>query len=157
RLPTGYKDGGPNAASGHWNGARATCSGGGQDRRLRMAPRGLRTRTRAVLLRRLRLRSHTSRPYPPAIRHLTGKPRVKATPRQPPAGVVPSRGPVTLVGLLRVVVDQAFDVGLGDADLGQDLVGGGGPDERLGAGVPVGDVVADLGDQSGHGGEGAAP
>src|SRR5262249_42339086 len=63
---------------------------------------------------------------------------------------------VTLVWLLRVVVDQALDVGLGEADLGEDLVGGGGPDERLGAGVPVGDVVADLRDQDSHEGEGAA-
>jgi hypothetical protein len=42
-----------------------------------------------------------------------------------------------------------------DADLGEDLAGGGGPDERLGVDVPVGGVVADLCDQSGDGGEGA--
>jgi hypothetical protein len=51
------------------------------------------------------------------------------------------------VGLLRGVVDEAFDVGLGDADLGEDLVGRRGSGERLGVGVPMGDVVADLGGQ----------
>jgi hypothetical protein len=36
------------------------------------------------------------------------------------------------------------------------VVGGGGPDESLGIGVPVGDVGADLSDEDLHGGEGAA-
>jgi hypothetical protein len=63
---------------------------------------------------------------------------------------------VILVSLLRVVVDQLFDVGLDDADFGEDLAGGGGPSERFRVGVPRVDVGADLGDQDGDGGEGAA-
>jgi hypothetical protein len=39
--------------------------------------------------------------------------------------------------LLGVVVDELLDVGLDELDLGEDLVGGGGPGERCGAGVPV--------------------
>jgi hypothetical protein len=47
---------------------------------------------------------------------------------------------------------------LDDADLGEDLFGGGGggPGEGLGVGVPVGDVVADLSDEDFDRGEGAA-
>lgn len=48
-----------------------------------------------------------------------------------------------LLGLLRAVVDQLLDAGLDGADLCQDLVGGGGPSEGLGVGVPVVDVVTD--------------
>lgn len=51
------------------------------------------------------------------------------------------------MSLLSVVVDELLDVGLGECDLGEDLVGGGGPGERLGGGGPVGNVVADLFDQ----------
>jgi hypothetical protein len=61
-----------------------------------------------------------------------------------------------LSALLCVVLDEFLDVGLGDQDLGQDLVGGRGPDERFGVGVPVGDVVADPADQCLDGDEGAA-
>jgi hypothetical protein len=43
---------------------------------------------------------------------------------------------VTLLSLLAVVVDEFLDVGLDDADFGQDLVGSGGPGERPGVGVP---------------------
>jgi hypothetical protein len=50
---------------------------------------------------------------------------------------------VILFSLLRVVRDELFDVGLDPADLGEDLVGGGGPDERFRVGVPVLDVGAD--------------
>ena len=39
-----------------------------------------------------------------------------------------------------VVVDELFDVGLGERDLGADLVGSGGPGEGHGIGVPVGDT-----------------
>jgi hypothetical protein len=42
-----------------------------------------------------------------------------------------------------VVVQQLLDVGLDESDLGQDLVGSGGPDERFGVAIPLGDVVAD--------------
>lgn len=42
------------------------------------------------------------------------------------------------------------------ADLGQDLAGCRGPDERLRVGVPGGDVVGDRPGQTGDGGEGAA-
>jgi hypothetical protein len=38
---------------------------------------------------------------------------------------------VILFALLGVVVDELLDVGLDELDLGQDLVGGGGPDERF--------------------------
>jgi hypothetical protein len=58
--------------------------------------------------------------------------------------------------LLAVVIDEFFGVGLDDADFGQDLVGGGGPGEWLGIGVPVCDVVADLVDEDLDRGEGAA-
>src|SRR3954465_11626375 len=61
-----------------------------------------------------------------------------------------------LIDLLRVVGDEFVDVDLGESDLGQDLVGGRGPLERSGAGVPGGDVGADGPDQDLHGGEGAA-
>jgi hypothetical protein len=40
--------------------------------------------------------------------------------------------------------------------IGEDFVGGGGTGEGLGVCVPVGDVVADLGDQDLDAGEGAA-
>jgi hypothetical protein len=50
---------------------------------------------------------------------------------------------VILVVLFGVVVDELFDAGLNPADLGGDLVGGGGPDERFRIGVPVLDVGAD--------------
>jgi len=46
--------------------------------------------------------------------------------------------------LLSVVVDEFLDVGLDEADFGQDFVGGGGPGERFSVGIPVGDVVAYL-------------
>src|ERR1051326_8896230 len=59
------------------------------------------------------------------------------------------------MSLPAVVVDQFLDTGLHESDLGQDLVGGRGPDERLRVGVPVGDVVTDLLDQYLHAGEGA--
>ena len=59
--------------------------------------------------------------------------------------------------LLGVVVDEFLDVGLYELDLGKNVVGGGRPCERLGVGVPVLDVVADLLDQDGDRGEGAAP
>jgi hypothetical protein len=51
---------------------------------------------------------------------------------------------VILVCLLGVVVDEFLDVGLDELDFGEDLVGGGGPGEGCGVGVPVGDVVTDL-------------
>ena len=54
---------------------------------------------------------------------------------------------MTSPSLLSVIVDEFLDVGLDDAHLGEDLVGGGGPDERSGAGVLVRDVVAYLVDQ----------
>jgi hypothetical protein len=37
---------------------------------------------------------------------------------------------VILLALLGVVVDELLDVGLDELDLGEDLVGGGGPGER---------------------------
>jgi hypothetical protein len=58
--------------------------------------------------------------------------------------------------LLGVVVDELFDAGLNPADLGEDLVGGGGPDERFRIGVPVLDVGADAVDQGVDRGERAA-
>jgi hypothetical protein len=36
------------------------------------------------------------------------------------------------MSLLRIVVDELLDVGLDELDLGEDLVGGGGPGERFG-------------------------
>jgi hypothetical protein len=63
---------------------------------------------------------------------------------------------VILLYLLCVVVDELADVGLCERDLGEDLVGGGGPGERVGVGVPVGDLVADLRDEGFDRGEGAA-
>jgi hypothetical protein len=51
------------------------------------------------------------------------------------------------LGLLGVVVQQLFDAGLDESDLGKDLVGRGGPDERFGVAVPMGDVVVDPPDQ----------
>ena len=50
------------------------------------------------------------------------------------------------------VVDQLFDVGVDEADFGEDLAGGGCPGERF-ASVPRVDVGADLGDQDVEGGE----
>jgi hypothetical protein len=47
---------------------------------------------------------------------------------------------VMLFHLPIVVVDELFDVGLGERDLGADLVGSGGPGEGHGIGVPVGDT-----------------
>src|SRR5258706_11433494 len=38
---------------------------------------------------------------------------------------------ILLVSILRVLVDRAFDVGLDELDLGKDLVGGRGPNERF--------------------------
>src|SRR5512144_1597845 len=58
--------------------------------------------------------------------------------------------------LLGVVVDELLDVGLDELGLGEDLVGGGGPCERSGVGVPHGDVVADGADEDLDRGEGAA-
>ena len=58
--------------------------------------------------------------------------------------------------LLSVVVDELTDVGLSECDLGEDLVGGGGPGEGLGVGVPVLDVVTDRLDEDFDRGEGAA-
>ena len=55
---------------------------------------------------------------------------------------------MTSLSLLSVIVDEFLDVGLDEAHLGEDLVGGGGPDERFGARVPVCDVVAYLLDQN---------
>jgi hypothetical protein len=55
---------------------------------------------------------------------------------------------VTSRSLLSVIVDEFLDVGLDEAHLGEDLVGGGGPDERCGARVPMRDVVAYLVDQN---------
>jgi hypothetical protein len=55
---------------------------------------------------------------------------------------------VTLVGLLGVVVDELFDVGLDEADFGEDFVGGGGPFERFGLAVPGFDVGPDPCDES---------
>jgi hypothetical protein len=63
---------------------------------------------------------------------------------------------VILIPLLGVVVDEFLDVGLDEPDLGEDLVGGGGPDEGLRGGVPVRDVIADLLDHDLDAGEGAA-
>ena len=60
-------------------------------------------------------------------------------------------------GLLGVVVDEFPDVGLYELNLGKNVVGGGCPCEWLGVGVPVLDVVANLLDQNGDRGEGAAP
>jgi hypothetical protein len=54
---------------------------------------------------------------------------------------------VILFALLRIVLDELPDVGLDQTDLGQDFLGNGGPDERLGAGVPVLDVGADALDE----------
>ncbi len=67
-----------------------------------------------------------------------------------------SRDPVCLPVGVAVVIDECADAGLGETDLGEDLVGGGGPGERLGGAVPVGDVVADLAGQGVDGGKGAA-
>ena len=55
----------------------------------------------------------------------------------------------------RVVVDEFLDAGLDDTNLGEDLVGGGGPDECFRVDVPVVDVVAYLIDQNLDGAEGA--
>jgi hypothetical protein len=44
---------------------------------------------------------------------------------------------VILFELLRVVLDELLDAGLDPADLGEDFVGGGGPGEGFGVGVPV--------------------
>ena len=44
-------------------------------------------------------------------------------------------------------------LGLDELDLGEDLLGCGGPGEGLGIGVPVFDVIADLADQDLHRGE----
>jgi hypothetical protein len=44
-----------------------------------------------------------------------------------------SRDPVVL---LRVVVDEILDVGLDEADFGEDLAGGRGPGERLNSALP---------------------
>jgi hypothetical protein len=55
--------------------------------------------------------------------------------------------------LLHVVVDELLDVGLDEADLGEDRIGGRGPDEWLGVGVPGLDVVPDPADQGGDGRE----
>jgi hypothetical protein len=60
------------------------------------------------------------------------------------------------VALLGVVVQQLLDVGLDESDLGKDFVGRGGPDERFGVAVPVGDVVADPLDENLHRAERAA-
>jgi hypothetical protein len=43
--------------------------------------------------------------------------------------------------LLSIAIDKLLDVRLDEADLGQDLVSGGGPDKRCGTSVPVCDVV----------------
>jgi len=40
-----------------------------------------------------------------------------------------------------LLLTSLLDAGLDPADLGEDLVGGGGPDEWLGVGVPVVDVA----------------
>ena len=61
-----------------------------------------------------------------------------------------------LFHLLNVVVDESADVGLGEGDLGEDLVGGGGPGEGLGVSVPVLDVVTDRLDEDFDRREGAA-
>lgn len=45
--------------------------------------------------------------------------------------------PVTLIGLLGVVVDESLDADLYELDFGEDLVGGGGPLERTGVGFQV--------------------
>jgi hypothetical protein len=58
--------------------------------------------------------------------------------------------------LLGVVVDEFLDVGLYELNFGENVVGGGRPCEGLGVGVLVVDVVADLFDQDGDRGEGAA-
>jgi hypothetical protein len=50
---------------------------------------------------------------------------------------------VILLELLGIVVQQLLDVGLDEPNLGKDLVGRGGPDERFCVAVPVGDVVVD--------------
>jgi hypothetical protein len=63
---------------------------------------------------------------------------------------------VILVSLLGVVVDEFLDADLDKLDLGEDLVGGGSPSERLRVGVPGGDLVTDLGEQHIDRGEGAA-
>jgi hypothetical protein len=49
---------------------------------------------------------------------------------------------VILLSLLCVVFDESLDVGLDDADLGEDLFGGGGPDERLRVGQAVSDIAS---------------
>ncbi|MEQ7009274.1 hypothetical protein ABN028_24130 [Actinopolymorpha sp. B17G11] len=49
---------------------------------------------------------------------------------------------MTLMSLLGVVVHEFLDVGLDELNFGEDLVGCGGPGERLGVGVPVLDVDA---------------
>jgi len=63
---------------------------------------------------------------------------------------------VILFCLLSVVVDELTDVGLSECDLGEDLVGGGGPGEGLSVGVPVLDIVPDVGDEDVDRGDGAA-
>jgi hypothetical protein len=54
---------------------------------------------------------------------------------------------VSLYHLLRVVVDELFDAGLYDLNLGEDLVSGGRSGDWLGIAVPVVDIVADRLDQ----------
>src|SRR5258705_8734870 len=61
-----------------------------------------------------------------------------------------------LFASLRVVVDEFLDVGLDESDLGEDFVGGRGPGEGFGVGIPVVDVVTDLADQNLDAAEGAA-
>src|SRR5437763_13910719 len=58
------------------------------------------------------------------------------------------------MSLLPVVVDKFLDAGLDESNLGQDLISGGGPDERLWVRVPVSDVVTDMLDQNLHTAEG---
>src|SRR5262245_15656420 len=67
----------------------------------------------------------------------------------------PPPSPVILMSLLCIVV-ELLDVALDQLDLGEDVVGGGGPDERFGGSVPVVDVVVDVGDQGANGTESAA-
>jgi hypothetical protein len=56
---------------------------------------------------------------------------------------------VILFVLFELFDDELLDAGFDPADLGEDLVGGGGPDERFGVGVPVLDVGADPADPCG--------
>jgi hypothetical protein len=63
---------------------------------------------------------------------------------------------VTLLGLLGIVVDEFFNPGLYELDLGEDLISGGCPYERCGVAVPVVDIVADLLDQDRDRAEGGA-